>query len=434
VHSHKEASPAASNTSGMTTHNPRAVGQLLDRLDARADEIGEAVVGAIVEQVPAYRTAPIARVAHMRQIVHQNVRELFRVVREGRPAGLADLEEFRESVRSAARQGIAVEDVLHAYRLGATVGSMAIADECQAGGPGKFRAGLEVLGRGINYLDQVSIAVAQSYVEERERIATDEERVYREIFEGLLSEGCSSAEVAERAARVGVKLASGYWVALVSMQSAPGPSREVARHFRNWPLSHPVIAVPKQHHVGVLWPAEREDPPVELTMAVASLDREQGSVLAALAGPTAGPLQSAHAEAAAILRLCTSRHAGVVRLEDVLLDAAVHQLGGRTEQLLRASVEPILAYDRRRDAGLVETLAAYISVNGSLSGAAAAVHAHRNTIMYRLVRIRELTGLDPSSFQDLFILQAGVRLAEASCGPDPELAPRKALSQVDGGG
>jgi purine catabolism regulator len=43
---------------------------------------------------------------------------------------------------------------------------------------------------------------------------------------------------------------------------------------------------------------------------------------------------------------------------------------------------------------MVRTLDAYLRYGGALAEAAAAINIHRNTLLYRLGRVEELTGLD----------------------------------------
>jgi purine catabolism regulator len=54
----------------------------------------------------------------------------------------------------------------------------------------------------------------------------------------------------------------------------------------------------------------------------------------------------------------------------------------------------LLAYDRQNNAGLVNTLDAFFAANGSPKEAAERLGVHRNTVLYRLDRIREITGYD----------------------------------------
>ena len=53
---------------------------------------------------------------------------------------------------------------------------------------------------------------------------------------------------------------------------------------------------------------------------------------------------------------------------------------------------------------LVETLRTFITHNMGMSETAAALHVHRNTLLYRLQRIRRLTGLDPRQLLELVAL------------------------------
>jgi purine catabolism regulator len=62
----------------------------------------------------------------------------------------------------------------------------------------------------------------------------------------------------------------------------------------------------------------------------------------------------------------------------------------------------LLAYDRQNNAGLVGTLDAFFAANGSPKDAAERLGVHRNTVLYRLDRIREITSYD--------LDDAGVRL------------------------
>jgi purine catabolism regulatory family protein/PucR-like helix-turn-helix protein/diguanylate cyclase with GGDEF domain len=63
-------------------------------------------------------------------------------------------------------------------------------------------------------------------------------------------------------------------------------------------------------------------------------------------------------------------------------------------------VGPVLEYDERTDAGLRETLYAFLDNSGSWSRTAEAMHLHVNTVRYRIGRVEELTGRDMSKLED----------------------------------
>ena len=57
-------------------------------------------------------------------------------------------------------------------------------------------------------------------------------------------------------------------------------------------------------------------------------------------------------------------------------------------------VYSIFQYDQAEHTDYIATLSAYLVANRSVKATAASLHVHRNTVNYRLVRIRELFDLD----------------------------------------
>ena len=73
------------------------------------------------------------------------------------------------------------------------------------------------------------------------------------------------------------------------------------------------------------------------------------------------------------------------------------------------TVAPVVRYDDQYRTDLVGTLEAYLGANCHMSATAAAIHAHRHTVAYRLERVRELTGLDPMQSEDRERLGLGLK-------------------------
>jgi DNA-binding PucR family transcriptional regulator len=57
-------------------------------------------------------------------------------------------------------------------------------------------------------------------------------------------------------------------------------------------------------------------------------------------------------------------------------------------------VRQLAEHDQRANTDMVRTLDAYLRFGGALAEAAAAINIHRNTLLYRLGRVEELTGVD----------------------------------------
>ena len=81
--------------------------------------------------------------------------------------------------------------------------------------------------------------------------------------------------------------------------------------------------------------------------------------------------------------------------------------------------EPILtirAYDERHGTELCETLEQYLLHVGDPVAAAKALHVHRNTLLYRINKVRELTNMDLSDGNERLAAQLYFRLEECRHG------------------
>ncbi len=90
---------------------------------------------------------------------------------------------------------------------------------------------------------------------------------------------------------------------------------------------------------------------------------------------------------------------------------------GEAVRFFRKTLQPLLEYDAARDGDLVETLEAFFACHGNVSQTAARLHVHRNTLAYRLERIRAITRLDLDDPEARFALQLALKLRPVLEGP-----------------
>lgn len=98
----------------------------------------------------------------------------------------------------------------------------------------------------------------------------------------------------------------------------------------------------------------------------------------------------------------SGRPTGVYRLDDLLLEYQLTRPGPARERLA-ARLAPL--HDTPH---LVRTLDAHLRHGSDRKAAAAEIHVHPNTFSYRLRRIAELTGIDPSEPADSRLLAAAL--------------------------
>lgn len=82
---------------------------------------------------------------------------------------------------------------------------------------------------------------------------------------------------------------------------------------------------------------------------------------------------------------------------------------GDVERYVRQWLGVLIDYDARRGTELVATLTRFLERGGSLAATAHDLSIHRNTLKYRMSRIKELAGSDPGDPDDRFNLQLATR-------------------------
>jgi len=79
---------------------------------------------------------------------------------------------------------------------------------------------------------------------------------------------------------------------------------------------------------------------------------------------------------------------------------------------MQQTVGPLVTYDEQHRSSLMETLDAYFNYHGNISKTAESLFIHRNTLLYRLDRIQELTEHDLSQANMRLALQLALKLSQ----------------------
>ena len=233
--------------------------------------------------------------------------------------------------------------------------------------------------------------------------------------------GLPPDELVRRAARLGCDLSRGA-VALCAELHIDRPRHVVAT------IAEDVPGALAQHMEGVagsaqsgrvyaLLPAIGSDNPAEATLAAAArlATRLQRHGIVGLSSfyADAGELVRAVQEAELVLDVLTV--SGEPIAEDInqgtyrLLFRVLASHPEEVRSFYEDTVAPVVRYDDQYRTDLVGTLEAYLAANCHMSATAAAIHAHRHTVAYRLERVRDLTGLDPMQSEDRERLGLGLK-------------------------
>ncbi|MFF8244772.1 PucR family transcriptional regulator [Streptomyces griseus] len=365
----------------------RAARVLVASLPALTDRLVE----ALYAQEPGYRAAIDSGRAEVWQEVHHSLRH--------NVGSLIQPREFRDSAHRTSRwigetraeQGVPLDAVLHAFRMGGAMVWQDLVDETARRDPDDVRLLVHVAADVWNFVDEHCGIVADAYRQAERRLSWRRENRQRLAVAALLDGTARIADLAEAAAMLGLPEQGRY--AVLAVAAAPRRPGAAAGP----PLSLPAAApdAPALWHPGpdaefVILPLA--GPPGELSALAAALDVPAGAragIGSAVEGLAA--LGDARRLAETALRACPAS-GGTVLLDEHLPDALVVSSPALAGALADRVLGPLDRLDPADRDVIVETLTAWLDADGSAQRAGARLYCHRNTVLNRLRRFEQLTG------------------------------------------
>lgn len=330
----------------------------------------------------------------------------------------ADLADLRSSAAQWARAGFRLEYMLRIYHEGIRLGWELVTDRAREG---DITSVADASRLWMALLEKVTVAATTGFVAELDAIRRERDVAAQELVTALLS-GQDAASVAQRS---GLELADGYTVLAVSLARHPDernphvrPEVVARRTLRRVEIELETLCEGK--HLALLGP---EGGTVLLpgapTARVVDDFRERIGTVAGVAVTVslvhAGvpEIPSAAKQAHELLDLARrlGRPAGAYGMADLALEYQLTRPGPARKHLARV-LEPL-----DDSAELVETLETHIAHDLSRQLTARTLHVHANTVDYRLKRVAQLTGFDPTRPSGLRQLQAALvaRRLEGLC-------------------
>ncbi|USX49318.1 CdaR family transcriptional regulator [Lentzea sp. HUAS12] len=366
---------------------------LAARLVAEMPSFVRQVIEALVERVPAYSQLPAEELAgDIHRVTEHALRAFAQVLSTGELPSAAELAFLRESAARRAEEGVPIDVVLTAYHVGIQVVWDVLVPEAR---PEEVQDVLALNALALRYLQLVTPVVSAGYLDERQTMFDDERSARATLLTGLLA-GTVEAPgpfvvFALHLPPHPDELLPGVDAAVASRRKLRRVRTELERHSRE-----PVLSSLTSDGGLALLPGE--DLPCE--RIVADVTRAAGVpvTVAAVAAGASG-VAAAAVLAREVLAVAVRSGPGLYRLTDVLLE---YQLSRPS-----AALEPLAAIVEPLTDELVQTLEVYLR-RGSRRPAATELHVHPNTVDYRLRRVAELTGLDPTRIEHVTLLTAAL--------------------------
>src|SRR3954467_12858098 len=161
--------------------------RVLAALELREGELAEAMLGAILGEIGPYdRPGGEELLEDVRVRCRLHVALLLRSLRAGRDADRADLGFARDAAARRVHQGIPLDGLLQAFRVGHRTLWQAIVDEASPTPAGR-EAAIALAGEAMEYIDLASTHVAEAYLRESGQLAELIQRRRRDLLENLLA-------------------------------------------------------------------------------------------------------------------------------------------------------------------------------------------------------------------------------------------------------
>jgi hypothetical protein len=358
----------------------RAARGLLDDLPGLTDRL----VALLREQEPAYRAALTKDPTATWQEAHRSLRHSVTSLLDPRGARDAARRCSWRIGTTRAEQGLPLDALLHAFRLGGSLVWQRLVEETSRTAPEDVRLLVHVAADVWNFVDEHCTLVADAYRQTEWQLSRRRENRVRMLAAGLLDGTSRIADLPEAAQALDLPEQGRYVVVAVT---GVNPARSAAARAAVVPDGTRV-----HWHTGaevdygiVLLGAGDDELPVPGD-GVPGLRMGVGSPVEGLAA-----VGEARGLADTALGICPEA-GGTVRLADHLPAALVVAGPELGRALADRVLGPLLRLEPADRDVLLDTLTTWLDCDGSAQRAGERLYCHRNTVLNRLRRCEQLTG------------------------------------------
>jgi sugar diacid utilization regulator len=405
----------ADGTAGVTEEIER----VLAALELREDDLAEAMLGAILGEIGPYdRPGGQALLSDVREHCRLHVDLLMGSLRAGRDPDRSDLTFARDAAARRVHQGIPLDGLLQAFRVGHRTLWRAIVAEA-APSPAGREAAITLAGEAMEYIDLASTHVAEAYLRESGQLAELIQRRRRDLLENLLA-GRLPDDAETETLGLGLERDADLLVAVASLQEAPAANDRALAEAANAiaaSIGSRALVVVRQDEVAAVLPLGGKSPEaIGVALDVARVSAEREHAICMLIGVSGicrglGEVGQRYLEAHQALRR-SNPDRPIVSLSEL---SPFEHLVASTDRSTRTSIAMEASpLTENGNSALMETLRAYLESDLDVARTAEALFVHPNTVRYRLRRISEETGLDTQSFSGLVELLTIARLSESA--------------------
>ncbi len=315
------------------------------------------------------------------------------------------------------------------HSIGRHIHPVAIGDEIHG-----FMSILEADGHlsddVVARLAAAAIAIGVEFLKQG-GVAESEQKMRRDFFRDLLFANYSMSQetLHRRASYLGYSLSSAYWAIVVEFDTVPSEDalpeqlKQLVSTLNALLSFRQALVVSEAQGATILYPVKEGQPSLDKIKQLAETIRQKigqtspgwtvsmgiGMLYNDLLSIPKSYREAGHAvKIGRALKGSSQIHSfadlGIYRM---LLQFASSR---NPSEFFSEALERLLEYDQQADKELVKTLAAFLECNGNLTETSERLYIHRNTLKYRLERIRDITQIDLDDSENRLILHLGLKM------------------------
>jgi sugar diacid utilization regulator len=400
---------------------------LAERLAGQKEELARRVVECWRQEIVEYRAPSDGCVLDEDfSFAVENVDVLAASLERGTPIPEDHLERSRQIAARRVHQGVALESFLHAGRLWERVCLEMVLSVARTDIPHEREAALETARRIADLADRVATAATGAFLDE----ITGRGLLRHDLLDALLTAKGDGNHALRLARILHLRLAANYVVVVVRGDGVAPPAapeqppaarrtldrivEETRRQLR--PSAGSLLVGMRNGDLIVLFPTPGPTDLDTVRQHCQTLAETLGAdVSIGMSGWHEGraAIATALVEAIDAVKIADSTgiHGRAVGIDEVLVDSMLES-SVTAQRILKQTLQPLTNYDEARKTALTQTLRAYIDARLNITKSAAALYVNPNTVVYRLRRIKQLSGRDPHNPNDLLVLSLALKHAE----------------------
>jgi GGDEF-like domain/PucR C-terminal helix-turn-helix domain len=370
---------------GTTTGIDETLRAVTVTLSAEIDRLVETMLMRMLEEAPDFDTASRPELAEgLRASCYGNIRSALQALGGDRQPPRHSPSEAMNEARATARAGIALEPLLHTYRIGHAVileRFFVLIEKMDLSSAQRQSATLIGSKYLFAYVDRVVGEVSEEYTAERQRALSSSIQRRVQLIRDVL--GGATVDSVE----LGYRLEQEHIAVISTGPAADASLRDLARRLERSLLT---VAMTDDTVWAWLGSPRRAEPGEQNDAVWARLPESTRYAVGEPAWGISG-FRDTHEQALAAHRVATLLPQSVTRYDDVALEAALLSDIRAARRFVARELGPLTSQDPRTRV-LRDTLRGYLRSGLNAAAAAALLNVSDRTIAYRIRSIEDALG------------------------------------------